>query len=114
MIPVRVNMNLKTLTVEDLESQKRDMHLAAFKYQIQRLEREAAGRAEDEREAAGRAEDEIRRAGSRRFRSTRGRRSTSGSRAPSSSRRARGPWRCGAPGAPICQSEPADWPWAID
>ena len=48
VIPVRVNMNLKTLTVEDLESQKRDMHLAAFKYQIQRLEREAAGRAEDE------------------------------------------------------------------
>jgi hypothetical protein len=48
VIPVRMNMNLKTLKVEALESQKRDMHLASFKYQVQQLERDMAGRAEDD------------------------------------------------------------------
>ena len=56
-----------------------------------------------------------RRAGSRRCRSIRGRWSTSGSLAPLSSRGARGPWRCGVTvaRAPICQSEPADWVFAL-
>jgi hypothetical protein len=42
-----VNMNLKTLTVEQLESQKKDMHMASFRYQIQQLERDITGKAED-------------------------------------------------------------------
>ena len=29
-----MNINLKTLTVERLESQKKDMHMASFRYQI--------------------------------------------------------------------------------
>jgi hypothetical protein len=32
VVPVRVSVNLKALTVEELRSQKRDMHLNAFRY----------------------------------------------------------------------------------
>ena len=48
VIQVRINMNLKTLKVEALESQNRDMHLASFRYQVQQLERDLSGRAEDD------------------------------------------------------------------
>ena len=38
MIPVRVNANLKTRTVEELLDQKKDMHLAAFDYLIHEID----------------------------------------------------------------------------
>ena len=32
MVPVRINANVKALTVEELRTQKKDMHLASFRY----------------------------------------------------------------------------------
>ena len=40
MMPVRVNANLKTRTIEELVDQKKDMHIAAFKFLIHEIDEE--------------------------------------------------------------------------
>jgi hypothetical protein len=40
VVPVRVNANLKTATVQELEGQKRAMHLASFDYLLDELQRD--------------------------------------------------------------------------
>jgi ankyrin repeat protein len=40
IIPVRMNMNVKSMTVDELEDQKKAMHLSSFKFLIKELERE--------------------------------------------------------------------------
>ena len=47
MIHVRVNANLKSFTVEELEGRKKEMHLAAFKYMLSETERALAVLAEE-------------------------------------------------------------------
>ena len=37
VVPVRVSANLKALTVEELHTQKKDMHLNASRYQLEEL-----------------------------------------------------------------------------
>ncbi len=48
VIPIRVNANLKTLTVDELVGQKRDMHLGAFRYMLDEVRRDLATVAERE------------------------------------------------------------------
>ena len=40
VVRVRVSANLKALTVEELRTQKRDMHLTAFRYLLDEIRRE--------------------------------------------------------------------------
>ena len=40
VIPVKVNSNLKTETVEELVTKKRDLHLAAFRYRIDEIKKQ--------------------------------------------------------------------------
>ena len=60
MVPVRINANLKARTVGELRTQKRDMHVAAFRYQLAETARDLARIAEEER-----AEDRLARDWSR-------------------------------------------------
>ncbi len=48
MVPVRINANGKALTVEELRTQKKDMHLAAFRHQLAETARDLVRIAEDE------------------------------------------------------------------
>jgi hypothetical protein len=48
MIPVRVNANLKTKTIEELVDQKKNTHMAAFEYVIHEIDRELHSTAETE------------------------------------------------------------------
>jgi ankyrin repeat protein len=49
MLPVRINANGKALTVEELRTRKKDMHLAAFRHLLAETARDLARIAEDER-----------------------------------------------------------------
>jgi hypothetical protein len=49
MVPVRINANGKALTVEELCTQKKDMHLAAFRHLLAETARDLDRIAEDER-----------------------------------------------------------------
>ena len=48
MVPVRVSANLKALTVEELRTQKRDMHVSAFGYLVDETRRELDRIAQEE------------------------------------------------------------------
>ena len=56
LVPVRINANLKTLTVEEIRAQKKTTHLAAFDFLVDELARDLADLAEspeaEERSAA--------------------------------------------------------------
>jgi hypothetical protein len=56
VVPVRVSANLKARTVEELRTQKKDMHLAAFRYLLAETARDLERIAEEER-----AEDRLQR-----------------------------------------------------
>jgi hypothetical protein len=60
VVPVRASANLKARTVGELRTQKRDMHVAAFRYQLAETARDLARIAEEER-----AEDRLARDWSR-------------------------------------------------
>jgi hypothetical protein len=47
MVPVRINANGKALTVEELRTQKKDMHLNAFRYLLTETVRDLERIAED-------------------------------------------------------------------
>jgi hypothetical protein len=49
MVPVRINANGRALTVEELRSQKKDMHLNAFRYLLAETARDLERIAEEER-----------------------------------------------------------------
>jgi len=49
MVPVRINANGKARTVEELRTQKKDMHLAAFRYLLAETARDLKRIAEEER-----------------------------------------------------------------
>ena len=53
VLPVRINANGKALTVEELDTMKKDMHLAAFRYAADELRR-GLRRVAVERDAVGR------------------------------------------------------------
>ncbi len=48
MVPVRINANGKALTVEELLTRKKDMHIAAFRHQLAETARDLERIAEDE------------------------------------------------------------------
>ncbi len=60
MVPVHINANSKGLTVEELETQKKDMHLAAFRYLLAETARDLAHIAEEERAEDRLARDPLR------------------------------------------------------
>ena len=55
MIPVRINANIKTMTVDEIMGQKKAMHLASFRFLIDELRRDLE-RVAEERDAQGRWE----------------------------------------------------------
>ena len=60
MVPVRINANHKARTVEEQRTQKRDMHLAAFRYLLAETSRDLARIAEEERAEDRLARDPLR------------------------------------------------------
>jgi hypothetical protein len=58
MVPVRINANGKARTVEELRTQKKDMHLNAFRYLLAETARDLERIAEEERAAGERPESE--------------------------------------------------------
>ncbi len=49
MVPVRINANVKALTVEELHTKKKDMHLAEFRYLLDETVRDIMHIAEERR-----------------------------------------------------------------
>ncbi len=54
MVPVRINANGKALTVEELHTKKKDMHLAEFRYLLDETARDIMRFAEERAEEEGR------------------------------------------------------------
>jgi hypothetical protein len=52
MVPVRINANGKARTVEEMHTQKKDMHVSALRYQVADVARDLARIAEEERAEA--------------------------------------------------------------